>query len=119
MAVINPTIEFLENARYSRQLIRVTWTALTENDTAAPVDCGDFADRSVFIGGTFGSATVIFQGSNDGTNYVVLTDPQGNNISKTSAGLEAVTELTAYARPSASGGTSQSVNVVMIGRRQQ
>lgn len=118
MATITPTVEFLESARYSRQLIKVTWTAVTENDTAAAVECGDFADRSVYIGGTFGGATVVFQGSNDGTNYATLTDPQGNNISKTSAGLEAVTELTAYARPSASGGTGQSLNVVMIGRRQ-
>lgn len=118
MATINPTITVFENAKFSRQLIKVTWTPVTEADTCAPVECGDFADRSVQIDGTFGGATVVFQGSNDGTNYVTLTDPQGNNISKNAAGMEAVTELTALARPSASGGTGQSLTVTMVGRRQ-
>ena len=120
MATITPTVEFIETERYSRQLIRVTWTALTETDEAAAVACGDFADRSVQFLGTFDSATVVFQGSNDGETFAALTDPQGNNISKTAAAIEAVTELTAFAKPVASGGgATQSLTVVMIGRRQE
>lgn len=118
MATINPTIEVLESAKYSRQLIKVTWSSVTEADTCAPVECGDFADRSVQFSGTFGAATVTFQGSNDDITYTILTDPQGNNISKTAAGLEAVTECTAYAKPVATGGTGQSLKIVMVGRRQ-
>jgi type IV secretory pathway TrbL component len=117
MATITPVITVFENAKFSRQLIQVTWNAVTEADTCAPVECGDFADRSVQIAGTFGAATVTFQGSNDDTTYSILTDPQGNNISKTSAGLEEITEVTAYAKPVATGGTSQSLKIVMVGRR--
>jgi len=94
----------------------VTWAALTSADAVgSSVEMPGSSDRSVQITGTFDSATVVLQGSNDGTNWVTLTDPQGNAISKTAAALEMVQELTRYIRPSTSGGgASQNVNVIML-----
>lgn len=118
MATISPTYTKLESERNSANMLVITWTPVTEADTCAPAACGDFADRSVQFDGTFGGATVKLQGSNNGSAYADLTDPQGNAISKTSAALEAVMELTAYTKPVISGGTSQSLTITLIGRRQ-
>lgn len=95
----------------------VTWAGITEADTCDPVELVGLPDRSIQFAGTFGSATVVAQGSNDGTNYVTLTDPQGNAISKTSAGIEMIAEVARYTRPSASGGTGQSLTVSMLCRK--
>lgn len=99
-----------------------TWTALTAANSAGDaVSLPEYADRSVQVIGTFDSATVVLQGSNDGTNWVTLTDPQGNVISATSAKLEQIEEATLYVRPSTSGGGgSQSVSVILFhtGNRQ-
>jgi len=71
--------------------------------------------KSFQVEGTFGSATVICQGSNDGTNYETLHDLNGNAVSFTAAGLKSVEEVVRYVRPSASGGSgSQSVTVSML-----
>jgi hypothetical protein len=77
------------------------------------------ADRSVQVTGTFGAGgTVVLEGSNDGTNYRTLTDPQGNALSFTSAGLEAIQEITRYVRPRVTAGdgtTSLTVTLCVTG----
>lgn len=97
----------------------LTWTPLAKGDTGQPFRMPGWADRSVQIQGDFDGATVLFEGSNDGTNYFPLTDPQGNAISKTSESLEAVTEMTLWVRPrvSGSGGTT-AITVILAVRRQ-
>ena len=83
----------------------VTWAALANTDTGAPIEMPGSSDRSIQFEGTFGAGgTVILEGSNDGTNYHPLTDPQGNDISKTAADLEMITELTRWVRPRVSAG---------------
>lgn len=97
----------------------VVWGAITNtNQTAAAVELPYFADKSVQIqGSNFDSATVSLHGSNDGTNFIVLTDPQGNAISKTASGIEAVTEHTRYIKPvAASHGANTSVVVTVYAR---
>lgn len=81
-----------------------TWIGLLNGDTGSPVQVGYGEICAQFVG-TFGSGgTIVLKGSNDGTNYVALTDPQGNAISKTSASLEAVEEKPQYIRPEATAG---------------
>jgi len=72
----------------------VHWTLTTADPTGTPVpNYQDYADRTVQGFGTFGAATVELQGSLDGgTTWVVLTDPQGNALTKTAAFLEGVLE---------------------------
>jgi len=91
----------------------VKWEAVTEADTCAAVALPAWSDRSVQVNGTFGGATVIIQGSNDGTNYVTLNNPADAALSFAAAGLEAVLELTATLKPSISGGTGQSINIYL------
>jgi hypothetical protein len=87
----------------------VSWT-LANGETGDAVALGNFRDRSVQVGGTFGvGGNCVIEGSNDGTNYVTLTDPQGNALNTiTAARLEQITETTRFirARISAGDGTT-------------
>jgi hypothetical protein len=93
----------------------ITWSGLLNGDSGEPIEMPGSADRSIQFTGTFSSGgTIQIEGSNDGTNYVVLTDPQGNNISKTAAGLEMVSELTRYIRPRVTAGDGSTSLVASL-----
>lgn len=94
----------------------IVWTPLTAaNNVGDAIEMGGSSDRSVQIEGTPNGATVILQGSNDGTNWKTLTDPQGNAISTATSLIEQIMELTRYVRPSSSGGGgSQSMTVTLF-----
>lgn len=91
-----------------------TWTGVTEADTFVAAEVGGQTDRSVQATGTFGSATLLVKGSNDGTTYLTLTDPQGNAISKTADALEQIEEGTRYIQPTHSGGTGETIKVIIF-----
>lgn len=95
------------------------WTGLLNGDSGNPLEHADFGDRCVQITGTFGAGgTIVIEGSNDGTNYVTLTDPQGNAISKTAAAIEAISENTRYVRPRVTAGDgSTDLAVTLFARR--
>lgn len=114
MAVISPVVIPLpKRPDYSKIVV---WGPITESDTCAPIEESGYPDRSVQFVGDFGTSGAIqlqgsncdYDGSND-TDYVVLTDPQGNNISKTAAALEQVTEVTFKVKPVISAGTDVSL----------
>ena len=96
-----------------------TWTPLANGDDGTPFENPGSSDRSVQITGTFGvGGTISLQGSNDGTNWAILTDPQGNALTFTAAKIEAVSELTRYIRPLVSAGdgtTSLTVSLLVSG----
>lgn len=121
MATVAATITDVSSVGMPGSAYLVTWTPLTQtNADGAAVTLPAWTDRSVQIVGTFGTATVVLEGSNDGTNWATLTDPQGNAISTTSAKLEQVEEATRYFRANSSGGngaTSVSVYVFCTGYR--
>lgn len=118
MATITPTQSRVGNGL--DQLV-VTWAAMTNSgsDVGAPVELARFSDRSVQVTGTWGAGgNVRIEGSNDGTNYVVLTDPQGNALNLSSAGIEQIMEITRYIRPQITGGdgtTSITVSMFLRG----
>lgn len=109
MAVITPVTAEAEGNNYV-----VSWSAIGDSDTCTAVAWGGARDKTVQMQGTWGSATVVLQGSIDGTNYITLTDPQGNAISKTDNAMETVMENVRYIKPSTSGGTGSSVNVYLL-----
>lgn len=97
------------------------WEALvTGSLDGEPIELPDHADKSVQVVGTFDTATMAMQGSNDGTNYESLTDPQGNAIEMTSAGLEQILENTRFVRPLVSSvGASTDLDVYLHVRQQR
>lgn len=92
------------------------WAAMANGDDGEQVELANFADRSVQIIGTFGvGGSVRIEGSNDGTNWAPLTDPQGNNLDITTAKIEAITEVVRYIRPRVTAGDgSTSLTVIML-----
>lgn len=116
MAIINPTVK--RALQGAQSLMSAAWT-LGDADTAIEVSFPDYADKSVQVEGTFGAATVVLEGSNDGTNWHTLRDPTGAALSFTTAGLKAVMETTLHVRPKSTGGTASSVTVTLLGRMGQ
>lgn len=96
-----------------------TWTGLDLDDSGIPIECVGYADRTVQVTGTFGTGgSVTIQGSNDKTNWFALTDPQGNAITKTAAGLELIMEAPLYLRPIVTAGDgTTSLTVSILCRR--
>lgn len=96
----------------------IQWTPMTNSgsDVGTPVEMPGSADRSVQVTGTFGTGgSVRIEGSNDGTNYAVLTDPQGNALDITTAKIETIMELTRYIRPRVTAGDgTTSLTVTML-----
>lgn len=92
------------------------WETITESDTAAAALPGgtEPAIGSIQVTGDFGGATVVLQGSNDNSNWVTIQDIEGNDISFTAAGAVDFSTGMLYIRPSASGGSSQDVDISMV-----
>ena len=114
MVVRIPTIDRTTH----RNSILATWSGLANGDTGAPIQEPAFADRTVQISGTFGSGgSITLQGSNDGTNFVALTDGQGNAVTKLAAAMEVIEECPRYVRPSVTAGDGTTALVVTMWAR--
>jgi hypothetical protein len=82
------------------EAILIVWQGLLNGDDGAPYQLLGRGDRSVQFIGTFGAGgSIQLEGSNDGTNYAVLSDPSSTTIVKTATAIEQVLELTRYVRP--------------------
>ncbi len=93
------------------------WTLAT-GDTADPISFAEYSDRSVQIEGDDGGGTTTIEGTLDGTNYKVLTDPQGNALSFTAVNiLEQISEATVYIKPVLTGGSAGEIVVTVFGKR--
>jgi hypothetical protein len=97
---------------------RVLWENVPNGSTGEAVQLGSYQDRSVQVTGTFGAGgSVSIQGSNDGgTTWATLSDPLGNALTFTAAGLKQVLELTDRVRCSVTAGdgtTSLDIHMFM------
>lgn len=117
MASRTPTVSYFPNGQQNCAL--AVWSGVLNGDTGDAVQLADFADRSVQIGGILGvGGSCSLEGSNDGVTFYALTDPQGNAITKTALGLEAIEECTRYVRPNATAGDgSTNFTVTLWARR--
>lgn len=118
MATRTPFITYGPNGQ--RNGVLIVWSGLLNGDTGAPFEHADYGDKTVQIQGTAGAGlSVTLQGSNDGTNWVALTDPQGNAVTKTAVGaLEVVAENPRYIRPNVTAGDGTTdLTVTVFGRR--
>lgn len=113
MATVNHSTEEIKR----QKMETIKWKAMA---------CGDVGDAyqipwwatsmTVQVEGTFNTQTLTLQGSNDKSNYHALTDPQGNNIAFSAAGLEVVEEYPRYIQPSFSGSTGGDLDVLLFVR---
>lgn len=90
------------------------WSGLLQADQGDALPFSQYTDKSVQVAGTFGGASLRVEGSNDGTNWAVLTDPQGNDLLLTTAKIEMVTEATLQIRPFVVGGDGSTTLTVSL-----
>ena len=115
MAVIDYTVETLKTWKDKASVI--TWSGLANGDSGQALEMPGWADRSVQVFGTFGGGNLRLQGSNDGSNWAVLTDPQGNDINITAAKIEQVMECVRYMRPLVTSGSGVNLTISILVRR--
>lgn len=111
-------INYVKTAGPNGKSFHYVW-ALGDNDTGQMVQHAGAADMSFQVFGTFASATVILEGSNQPFNDTIdtfwtLTDQADNAIAFTAAGGEAVAPLAATIRPSTSGGSGTAVTAILF-----
>ncbi len=97
----------------------MSWVGLQAGDYGEAAAVTSFSDRSVQVVGSFGTGgKVIVQGSNNGTDWATLNDPQGNALDLLTAKIEAVSELTRWIRPYVpTGDVTTLLSVVLLAKR--
>lgn len=86
-------------------ILKVVWTGLLNGDVGLPVFYPDYTLASWQVSGTFGAGgSISMQGSNDGTNFITLEDPQGGAQTKTAAALEEIEQPCLALRPTVTAG---------------
>ncbi len=91
------------------------WAGVANGDVCRAQPAAQYTDKSVQVFGTFGAGgQVAIEGSNDGDNWAVLTDPQGNPLLLTAAKIEMVSEATMYIRPAVTGDGSTALTVLIL-----
>lgn len=97
----------------------ITWILLTADPAGAAVAYEDYQDRAVQATGTFGGATLQWEGSLDGgTTWFILTNPQGTAIAFTAAGGSQISEASALIRPRLTTvGAGATINAILYAGR--
>ena len=110
------TIQHTRTSTGTSHSMVVNWENLANGDDGLPIDFSQYSDRIVQVLGTFGlGGSVRLEGSINGTDYNVLTDPQGNSLDISMASIEAVTELVRYVRPRVTAGDgSTNLSVYLL-----
>ena len=93
---------------------RTIFETMGDDDVGRGLSAPNLPDKTVQVTGTFGSAVVTIQGSNDNAIWKTLADPNGNAITFAAAGIETLLENPQYIRPTTSGGTNTDLDVVFL-----
>lgn len=100
MTTINATVN-----RTNQRAALITWASLGNGDDGGGWAPGEQVNCSVQIVGTMGSGgSINIEGSNDGTNWEILTDWQGNALTFTAEGLSQIMETPQFIRPNVTAG---------------
>ena len=110
------TIQYDKAPSGNTRTMIATWAGLANGDDGEWIKFSQYTDKSVQVTGIFGAGgSVAIEGSNDGVNFAVLNDPQGNPLNFTSAKLLMVTEATLYVRPRVTGGDgTTNLSVILL-----
>lgn len=104
---------------YDGSSVMYSWRDMANGDSGEPIDGAEWGDRAVQVVGTFGAGgTIVWEGSNDGTNYVTLKDSFNVATSFTAAGIATVIDVPRYCRPRVTAGDgTTSLSVYALSRR--
>lgn len=117
MATVNPTVT--TDLTGDGSVVQFVWNLTTANTDGAPVEWVAYSDRTFAAVGTWGGATITIEGSNDGTNWMPLSDAAGAADATAAANkVMTVVELTRYVRPNlTTPGTGAAVTASLVARR--
>ena len=113
----------LVQKKHIRGVHEFKWTPLLNGDDggiAGPKSgAPSLPDKTVHVTGTPGVGfSMNIEGSNDNTNFVTLTDPQGNALTFTTVDvIEVVQENPLYIRPNVTAGDGTTSVTVIIAAR--
>ncbi len=98
-----------------------TWALVTATPDGSPLEFLQMAECCIQATGTFGGATVTWQGSNDGTNWFTCTNVAGSTAaSLTAAGGMQIIERPRYYRPNLTVvGAGATITLTAMLRRNQ
>lgn len=102
------TIQGTTDRNTANGVIIVNW-ALGNADDGAPFTIPFPSSITFQASGTFGAATVVLEGSNDGTNWTTLNAVAGSTCSLTALGLRKAVEEPVFVRARSSGGTGSAI----------
>lgn|SRR3990167_6595754 len=110
------TIQPIKTATGNTRAFVLNWPTLANGDDGEPIAFSQYTDKSAQVVGTFGTGGVLaLEGSNNGADWAVLTDPQGNPLNFTAAKIEMVAEATAFVRPRVlAGDGSTSLSLILL-----
>ncbi len=95
-----------------------TYALTTADHTGSSVRVPEWDEKSIQVCGTWGGATLVLEGSNDGVTFSTLRDPQGIALSFTADGLKQVLEKVLEVRPRLSVvGSGAAVSAILLTRR--
>lgn len=98
---------------------RVIKVSVAGSETSQSLEFGQWADASVQFAGTFAAGSIAIEGSNDGVNWSVLNDAQGNALSGVNtAKIEQILESTRMKRVVSTSVTAVDVTFFLL-RAQQ
>jgi len=97
----------------------IQWDNLANSgDDGDPQSFAAYSDKTFIVTGTFsGSAVVVIEGSNDGTNWVTLSNRQGNAMSFSAAGMNTSQDRPVYVRPKLTAGVAATIRVTCAAHR--
>lgn len=119
MTTVNHTGLAVASAYDLSNVQQATWTPLLNGNVGDAFGYEQWVDRSMTIYGTFGSGgSCAIEGSPDGTNWFVLSNPStGAALNITAAGAYQVMEMTRFIRPNVTAGDgTTSLTAVLVAR---
>lgn len=94
------------------------WTFDNTSQTGDTVEGMSYTDRSIQVSGSgFGGSTLTVEGSNNGADWVTLTDPAGAALTFTAAGLKQILQVTRYIRTKVTGGAATNIVADLVAVR--
>lgn len=115
MAIIQPVIDRV-TASPDESVVVCTWDGFAiSGDVGAPINFSAWSSKTFVVSGTFaGTPTIVIEGSNDGTNWVSLSNRQGTAMSFTAAAMNTSQDRPVYVRPRMSAGTGGAAVKVAV-----
>ena len=105
----------------AKGVLQTRWTTFAGVTTSIPISAPHLPDKTISAHGTWGSATLVVQGSDDGTNYFTLNDSrgEGNAVSLTADNIVTILENPRYIQVKTTGGTGTSLTVTITAQSGQ